>query len=160
MAKNKKTDQERYKSIRNAKARRNYHIENTFEAGIALKGTEVKSIRQGRAQINDAFVRPEKGELYLYNTHIDEYTHGSDNNHIPLRPRKLLLHKREIEKLIAQMERGGMSLIPLRLYFKGSLVKVELGLGKGKKLYDKRDDLKKKTQQREMDRAMTDRRNN
>ena len=136
----------------------NYFIENTFEAGIALKGTEVKSIRQGRAQINDAFARAEKGELFLYNTHIDEYTHGTDNNHIPLRPRKLLLHKREIEKLIAQMERGGMALIPLRLYFKGSLVKVELGLGKGKKLYDKRDDLKKKTQQREMDRAMADRR--
>jgi len=159
VAKKKKKEQERYKDIRNAKARRNYFIEDTFEAGIALKGTEVKSIRQGRAQVNDAFVRPEKGELFLCNAHIDEYTHGTDNNHPPRRPRKLLLHKSEIEKLIARMERGGMALIPLRLYFKGSLVKVELGLGKGKKLYDKRDDLKKKTQDREIDRAMADRHN-
>lgn len=153
----KKSKQDRQKDIRNAKALRNYFIEERFEAGIVLTGTEIKSIREGKAQINDAFARVERDELFLYHAHVDEYTYGNLNNHNPVRPRKLLMHKREILRIRQAIEAGGYTLIPLRIYFKGSLAKVEVGLAKGKKLYDKREDLKKKVQQREVDRAMAGR---
>jgi len=151
-------DSSRFTEIRNAKARRDYHIESTFEAGIALKGTEVKSIRAGRAQINDAFGRLKKGELWLMNAHIEEYRFGTYSNHEPRRSRKLLLRRSELRKIDQALNQGGKSLIPLRIYMKQALVKVEVGLGIGKKLYDKRDDLKKKAVDREIDRAMKRRR--
>ena len=148
----------RYTEIRNSKALRDYHIEERFEAGIALRGTEVKSIRAGRAQINDAFGKTKNGELWLINTHIDEYSFGSYLNHPTRRDRKLLLHKSELRKIVQALDVGGRSLIPLRLYFKEALVKVEVGLATGKKSYDKRDDLRKKTELREVDRVLKTRR--
>ena len=153
-AKAKKNKGERVTEIRNAKVHRNYHVGQKFEAGIALQGTEVKSIRAGKAQISDAFVRIEKERPILYHAHIDEYAFGNRNNHNPVRPRKLLLHKREIHKIRAALEQGGETCIPTRLYLKNGLVKAELALCKGKKLYDKREDLKKKTQMREAERAL------
>ena len=151
-------DSERYTEIRNAKARRDFFIEDKFEAGVALRGTEVKSIRNGRAQINDAFGRVERGEVWLLNAHIDPYEYGTDNNHDARRPRKLLLHKHEIRKIAQAMDAGGRALVPLRLYFKEALVKVEVALGPGKKQFDKREDLKRRAQMREMGRALRPRR--
>jgi SsrA-binding protein len=151
-------DSERYTEIRNAKARRDFFIEDKFEAGVALRGTEVKSIRNGRAQINDAFGRVERGEVWLLNAHIDPYEYGTDNNHDARRPRKLLLHKHEIRKIAQAMDAGGRALVPLRLYFKEALVKVEVALGTGKKQFDKREDLKRRAQMREMGRALRPRR--
>ena len=148
----------RYSEIRNAKALRDYVVEQRFEAGIALRGTEVKSIRAGRAQINDAFGRVKNGELWLINTHIDEYMFGSYLTHPTRRDRKLLLQKAELRKIIQAMDVGGRSLIPLRMYFKEALVKVEVALCTGKKTYDKREDLRKKTALREVDRALKTRR--
>ena len=147
-------DAKRFTEIRNAKAGRDYFVESRFEAGIALKGTEVKTIRDGRAQINDAFGRLKQGELWLVNAHIDEYAFGTYSNHEPKRTRKLLLRKSELRKIDQALNQGGRSLIPLRMYFKEALVKVEVGICTGKKLYDKRDDLKKKIVQRELDRAI------
>jgi SsrA-binding protein len=144
----KKKSKGRDNEIRNAKAFRDYTVTETLEAGIMLTGTEVKSIRQGKAQINDSFARVEREEMFLYNAHIDEYSHGNLNNHLPTRTRKLLLHKKEIQRWRAAVEAGGSSIILLRLYFKEALVKAEIALCKGKKLYDKREDLKKKTQMR------------
>ncbi|MCF3648502.1 SsrA-binding protein SmpB [Synoicihabitans lomoniglobus] len=144
----------RFTEIRNAKAMRDYFVETRFEAGIALKGTEVKSIRVGRAQINDAFGRLKNGELWLVNAHIDEYSFGSYSNHEPKRTRKLLLKKSELRKIDQAMNQGGRSLIPTRMYFKEALVKVEVAICTGKKLYDKREDLKKKIIDRETDRAV------
>ena len=151
-------DSERYTEIRNAKARRDFFIEDKFEAGVALRGTEVKSIRNGRAQINDAFGRVERGEVWLLNAHIDPYEYGTDNNHDARRPRKLLLHKHEIRKIAQAMDAGGRALVPLRLYFKEALVKVEVALGTGKKQFDNREDLKRRAQMREMGRALRPRR--
>ena len=148
----------RYTEIRNAKALRDYLIEDRFEAGLALRGTEVKSIRAGRAQINDAFGRVKNGELWLMNAHIEEYAFGSYLNHETRRDRKLLLHKSELRKIVQAMEVGGRSLVPLRIYFKNALVKVEVALGTGKKTYDKREDLRKKTALREVDRVLKTRR--
>lgn len=150
----KSKNSSRFTEIRNAKARRDYQIDSTFEAGIALKGTEVKSIRAGRAQINDAFGRLKNGELWLMNAHIEEYRFGTYSNHEPRRSRKLLLRKPELRKIDQALNQGGKSLIPLRIYMKEALVKVEVGLGIGKKLYDKRDDLKRKAVDREIDRAI------
>ncbi len=144
----------RQSEIRNAKVGRNYFIGDKYEAGIALTGTEVKSIRAGRAQISDAFVRFDRDRPILYHAHIDEYDFGNRNNHNPTRPRKLLLHKREILKLKAAIETGGEALIPIRIYLKKGLVKVEVALCKGKKLYDKREDIKKRTEMREAERAV------
>lgn len=147
------------REFRNAKAHRDYFIDETVEAGIRLTGTEVKSIRTGKVQINDAFVRIDRDDRpVLYQAHIPEYKYGTDQNHSPTRPRELLLHKKEIHKLRHELEAGGKALIPLRMYFKKGLVKVELGLGRGKKLYDKREDLKKKVQMREAERAIARRR--
>ena len=133
----------------NKKARHDYFIEETYEAGISLHGTEVKSLRMGKCSIKEAFVRVEKGEVYIYGMHISPYEKGNIFNLDPLRVKKLLLHKYEINKMIGQMQQKGYTLVPLNVYFKGSLVKVEIGLAKGKKLYDKRQDIAKRDQQRE-----------
>lgn len=145
---------ERFSEVRNNKAHRNYFVEEKLEVGIQLRGTEIKAVREGKAQINDCFARIDKGELFLYHAHIGEYSFGTDQNHAPLRPRKLLAHRKEILRLKNLVEAGGLTLVPLRMYFKGSLLKVELGVCKGKKLFDKREDLKRKTDMREAQRAM------
>jgi SsrA-binding protein len=154
----KKKDSERFTEIRNSKALRDYSIDERFEAGIQLRGTEVKSIRAGKAQINDAFARVEKGEVWLHNAHIEQYAFGNIHNHDAKRIRKLLLHRRHIEKIRMALEAGGRALVPLRMYFKEALVKVEVGLATGKKQFDRRDDLKKRVQLREMAQAMKQRR--
>lgn len=139
--------------VTNSKARRDYHILETFEAGIVLKGTEVKALRAGKGQIADAFARVEKGEVFLYNAHIDEYTHGNLQNHTPKAARKLLLHKAEIRKLIGESAIRGHALVPLSFYWKNGKVKVSLALGKGKVQFDKREDIKKRDADRELKRA-------
>src|SRR5476649_543041 len=149
-----KKDSARYTEIRNAKALRDYSVDERFEAGIQLLGTEVKSIRGGKAQISDAFGRVEKDEVWLHNAYIDQYAFGSVNNHNPRRVRKLLLHQHQIRKIAQALNVAGHALIPLRLYFKEALVKVEVALCTGKKHFDKRDDLKKKVQMREVNRAL------
>lgn len=138
---------------KNRKARHDYHIEETFEAGIVLQGTEVKSIRLGRVNLKDSFALLENSELFLHNMHIAPYRHGNRYNHDPERKRKLLLHKREIRTLIGRTTEKGFTLVPLSIYLKHNLVKVELALVKGKKQYDKRRDLMKKEAHRDMERA-------
>ena len=133
----------------NKKAYHDYFIEDKYEAGICLHGTEVKSLRMGRCSIKESFIRVEDGEVYVYNMHISPYEKGNIFNKDPLRIRKLMLHKYEINKLLGKMAEKGYTVVPLQVYFKGSLVKVEIGLAKGKKLYDKRNDIAKKDQRRE-----------
>ena len=133
----------------NKKAYHDYFIEETYEAGIALHGTEVKSLRMGKCSIKESFVRIEKGEVFIYGMHVSPYEKGNIFNRDPLRVKKLLLHKGEINKLVGKIAEKGFTLVPLKVYFKGSLVKVEIGLAKGKKLYDKRADLAKKDMRRE-----------
>ncbi|WP_018247906.1 SsrA-binding protein SmpB [Orenia marismortui] len=142
---------------RNRKAKHEYHIEEVYEAGIVLQGTEVKSIRAGRVNLKDSFARIEGNEVFLYNMHISPYKQGNRYNHDPERVRKILLKKREIKKLIGQTQQKGYTLVPLKLYFKRQLVKVQLALGKGKNLYDKREDIKRRTAKREVERAFKDR---
>jgi SsrA-binding protein len=156
MAKKNKGN-ERFSEIRNAKALRNYEIGEKFETGIVLRGTEVKSIRDKQAQINEAFCRVEKNEVFLYHAHVAEYEFGNYSNHEPRRPRKLLLKRREINKIRGALEADGKTLIPLRLYMAHGLVKLEIALCIGKKLYDKRHDLKKKVEMREVERALRNR---
>ena len=151
-------DAPRFTEIRNAKAHRDYAIGERFEAGVQLKGTEVKSIRGGRAQISDAFGRIEKGEVWLHNAHIEQYAFGNLNNHEARRIRKLLLHQHQIRKIAQALDAGGKALVPLRMYFKGALVKVEVGIGTGKKLFDKRDDLKRKVEERDLAKVLKIRR--
>ena len=139
--------------LTNSKARRDYHILEVHEAGIALRGTEVKAIRAGKAQIHDAFARVEKGEVWLHNAHIDEYSHGNIHNHAPRAPRRLLLHRSEIRKLDGIAAIKGHVLVPLSLYWKNGKVKVALGVGKGKHEFDKREDIKKRDADRELKRA-------
>jgi len=139
--------------LSNPKARRDYHIIETFEAGIALHGTEVKSLRAGKGQISDAFARIENEEAFLYNAHIDEYSHGNQLNHVPKARRKLLLHKSEIRKLFELSSVKGNALVPLSFYWKNGRVKVALAAGKGKAQFDKREDLKKRESEREVKRA-------
>jgi len=139
--------------LSNPKARRDYHILETFEAGIVLHGTEVKALRAGKGQITDAFARVEHEEVYLYNAHIDEYSYGNRQNHQPKATRKLLLHKSEIRKLFGLAAVKGNALLPLAFYWKNGKVKVLLAVGKGKAQYDKRDDLKKREAERELKRA-------
>lgn len=141
----------------NKKAYHEYFIEEKFEAGMVLTGTEVKSLRMGRANLNDSFALVRNGEAFLNNLHISPYDFGNRENHDPDRMRKLLLHKKEITKLFSRIREQGYSLVPLRLYFKNGLVKVEMGLAKGKKLYDKRQDMKQKDQSREMAQAFKER---
>ena len=136
----------------NKKAFHDYFIEDTFETGISLAGTEVKSLRMGKCSIKEAFVRIEKGEVYIYGMHISPYEKGNIFNKDPLRVRKLLLHRYEINKLEGNLKEKGLTLGPLKVYFKDSLVKVEIGLARGKKLYDKRQDIAKKDQRREAER--------
>ena len=136
----------------NKKAYHDFFIDDKYETGIELFGTEVKSIRMGKCSIKESFVRIEKGEVYIYGMHINPYEKGNIFNKDPLRVRKLLLHKTEINKLAAKIAEKGYTLVPLQVYFKGGLVKVEIGLARGKKLYDKRDDIAKKDQRREVER--------
>jgi len=137
----------------NRKARHEYHILETWEAGIALQGTEVKSLRNGRANLTDAFARVDGGEVWLYNVHISPYEQGNRFNHDPLRPRKLLLHRNQIRKMIGQVETTGLTLIPLDIHFTGGIAKVNLALVRGKKLHDKREDVRRRDAEREMQRA-------
>ena len=141
----------------NRKAYHDYHIEEKAEAGIALLGTEVKSLREGKGNLKDSYVLAKDSELFLINCHISPYSHGNITNHEPLRTRKLLLHKKEIERLRGQVAQKSYSLIPLKIYFKGSFAKVEIGLAKGKRQYEKRDAIKKKEADREIERAMKSR---
>ncbi len=154
----KPKDANRFNEIRNAKALRDYTVDERFEAGIQLRGTEVKSIRAGRAQISDAFGRFERGELWLHNAHIEQYAFGNIHNHDAKRIRKLLLHTHQLRKIAQALDAGGQALVPLRMYFKDALVKVEVALATGKKLFDKRADLKKKAEMSEVDKAMKARR--
>lgn len=133
----------------NKKAYHDYFIEDKIEAGISLAGTEVKSLRQGKCSIKESFIRIEKGEVFIYGMHISPYEKGNIFNKDPLRVKKLLLHKYEINKIAGKIAEKGYTLVPLQVYFRGSLVKVEIGLAKGKKLYDKRQDIAKKDQKRE-----------
>ncbi|MGM0713723.1 SsrA-binding protein SmpB [Brevibacillus parabrevis] len=141
----------------NRKARHDYHIEQVFEAGIALTGTEIKAVRAARVQLKDSFARVQNGELLLYNVHISPYEQGNRFNHEPERTRKLLMRRLEILKLNGLIREKGYSLVPLSIYLKGGWAKVELALVKGKKNYDKREDLKKKDAAREVERALRDR---
>jgi SsrA-binding protein len=142
---------------RNREARHNYHILETWEAGLVLTGTEVKSLRDGKANISDAYGIVRNGEVFLLNMHISPYVRGGYVNHDPTRLRKLLLHTREIRKLIGAIEREGLTLVPLEMYFRRGRAKVRIALGKGKKLHDKRDDSKKRDADREIARAMRQR---
>ena len=139
---------------RNKRARHEYAILETWECGLVLTGTEVKALRDGRANLTDAFGVVKDGEVFLLNAHIAPYEQGNQFNHEPTRTRKLLLHRREIRKLIGAVERQGLTLVPLELYFKNGKAKVVMALGKGKKLHDKRDDQKKREDERDMARAM------
>jgi SsrA-binding protein len=143
----------------NRKARRDYFVEETYEAGIALRGSEVKSLRDGRANLADSYAVAEAGELWLVNSQVSEYPSASRENHEPRRPRKLLLHKQEIRRLVGKIEEKGYTLIPLSIYFnERGIAKVQLGLGKGKKQYDKRQDVARRDAEREMERAIKSRR--
>ena len=141
----------------NRKARHDYFIHETYEAGIELKGTEVKSLRSGRANLRDSYAEVKNGEIFVQHLHISPFEHGNIFNHDPLRVRKLLLHKREIIKLFSKTREKGFTLIPLKIYFKRGRAKVELALASGKHTYDKREDLKSKAAQRDVDRALKDR---
>jgi SsrA-binding protein len=137
----------------NKKASHEYFVEAKYEAGLVLRGTEVKSLREGRANLKESYAKPKDGEVFLYNCHISPYSHGNQLNHDPVRPRKLLLHKREIRKLIGKVAERGYTLFPLSLYFTGGKAKLELGLAKGKKLHDKRQAMKERDANREMERV-------
>jgi SsrA-binding protein len=143
---------------RNRRAYHDYFIEDTYEAGLVLTGTEVKSLRAGRASLADGFAQITDGEVWLHNVHIPEYAQGTWTNHTPRRIRKLLLHRKEIDRLAAKVSEQGLTLIPLSLYFKDGHVKVELGLARGKRTYDKRQDLARRDADREIDRALKRRR--
>jgi SsrA-binding protein len=148
-------DKSAHQSIaKNRRARHEYQILDTWEAGIVLTGTEVKSLRNGKANLSDAYGIVRDGEVYLLNLHIAPYEQGGYVNHDPTRTRKLLLHKKEVRKMIGAVERQGLTLVPLELYFKNGKAKVALGLGKGKKLHDKREDQRKRDDERAMARAM------
>ena len=138
----------------NRKARHDYFIEGTFEAGLVLTGTEIKSVRAGAANLRDSFATLKEGELWLMNAHIAPYDQGTYTNHDPRRPRKLLMHRREINRLASKIQEKGFTLVPLRLYLKNNRAKVELGLARGKKQYDKRATLREKETRREIDRAV------
>ena len=138
----------------NRKAYHDYHIQDSIEAGIVLTGTEIKSIRMGRVSLGEAYVRPEGGELWLLNAHIARYEAGSYMSHEPGRPRKLLLHRKQIDSLISKVSEKGLTLLPLKLYIKDSIAKVEVALGRGKKLYDKRESIARREVDREIGRAM------
>jgi len=141
----------------NRKARHDYHVEETYEAGIALLGSEVKSIREGRANLRDSYAAFRGGELFLYNCHVSPYAQASRFNADPLRPRKLLMRREEMQRLVGKVEEKGLTLVPLSLYLKGRLVKVGLALARGKKQYDRREDIQRREAEREMARAVRSR---
>ncbi|EIT87061.1 SsrA-binding protein [Fictibacillus macauensis ZFHKF-1] len=141
----------------NKKARHDYHIEDTFEAGLVLQGTEIKAIRAGRINLKDSFARVQQGEVFVHNMHVSPYEQGNRYNHDPMRTRKLLLHKKQINLLLAATKEKGYSIVPLKLYLKNGFAKLLIGIAKGKKNYDKREDLKRKDAKREIDRAFRDR---
>ena len=155
-----KTDREAAQKnvAENRKAFHDYHIIETFEAGVALLGTEVKSIREGRVNLRDSYARVDKGEIFVYNVHITPYSHRGYADHEPLRPRKLLLHQHEIGKLMGKTIERGMTLVPLRMYFKNRRVKIALGLAKGKQAHDKRETVKRREAERETRAAIKERR--
>ena len=153
MAKDESPD-DTHAIARNKRARHDYHILEHWEAGLVLTGTEVKSLRDGKANLSDAYAIVKDGEVYLLNLHISPYDKGNQFNHEPTRTRKLLLHRKEIRRMIGAVERQGLTLVPLELYFKKGVAKVQLALGKGKKLHDKRDDEKRRDDEREMARAV------
>jgi len=142
---------------RNKKARHDFNIEEIYEAGIVLKGTEIKSIREGKVNLKDSFAMVEKGEIFLYNMHIRPYSHGNRENHEPERKRKLLLNKREIRSFIGKITMKGYTLVPLSIYIKKNLAKVELALARGKNVRDKRHDIARKTAEREIEKAFKER---
>lgn len=145
--------------VTNRKAYHDYFIEEKFEAGMVLQGTEVKSLRDGRANLQDSYASVKDGEVFLHNCHISPYSHGNIMNHDPVRVRKLLLHKKEIDKLLGKTQQKGLTLVPLRIYFtRRGHAKIELGLAKGKKLYDRRETIKAREAGREVERAIKDRR--
>ena len=146
-------DEGRQVVVRNRKARHEYEVLETLEAGLVLQGTEVKSLRDGRANLQDAFARFDRGELWLTGMHISPYEQGNRFNHEPLRPRKLLVHKQELRRLIGKVELKGLTLVPLEVYFRRGTAKITLALVRGKQLHDKRQDLKERDAQREMERA-------
>lgn len=141
----------------NRQARHNYFIDETYEAGLVLLGSEVKSLREGKANLKDSYARIQKGEAFLINAHVSPYPGANRFNHDPTRPRKLLLHAREIERLTGKTKERGLTLIPLKMYFKNGRAKVELGLARGKKLYDKRETLRRKQAEREVERTLKSR---
>ncbi len=142
----------------NKKARHDYSIEEAYEAGMVLQGTEVKSLRLGKGNLKDSYVQIENEEAFLYNTHISPYPHAHQFNHDPERVRKLLLHRREIKRLMGKVQERGYTLVPLKVYLKRGKIKIEFGLAKGKTQYDKREDLKKRSADREMEKALKERR--
>jgi SsrA-binding protein len=142
----------------NRKAYHNYHIQESVEAGIVLKGSEIKSIREGKVNLSDAYAKPENSEIWLYNSHIASYDAASYNTHEPKRPRKLLLHRKEIDILAGKVVQKGLTLVPLKLYIKHGIAKVELGVARGKKVYDKREAIARRDVDREIDRALKQRR--
>lgn len=144
-------------AAQNRKARHDYFVEETYEAGIVLQGTEIKSIRKGSVNLKDSFARVKDGEIFVHNMHISPYEQGNRYNHDPTRARKLLLHKKEIAKLFGATKQTGYSLIPLKVYIKGGRAKVLIGLAKGKRKYDKRETLKRKSAQRDIERAFRER---
>ncbi|EAC9043791.1 SsrA-binding protein SmpB [Listeria monocytogenes] len=141
----------------NKKARHDYAIEETFEAGIVLQGTEIKSVRNARVNLKDSYARIDKGEIFLHNMHISPYEQGNRYNHDPLRTRKLLLHKKQISRLIGETKESGYSIVPLKMYIKDGYAKVFIGVARGKKKYDKRQDLKQKEAKRDIERAFKER---
>lgn len=152
MAKDKASDEELIAD--NRKAHHDYHLLETFEAGLALTGTEVKAMREGRANLRDSYCRLDRGEAFLLGAHVGQYSHGGSASHDPLRPRKLLLHAEELRKLLGKTTEKGMTIVPLRLYFKHGRVKLAMALAKGKKSYDKRETIKRREAERETRAAM------
>jgi SsrA-binding protein len=151
--KNRPTEDGRKTVATNRRARHNYHILDVYQAGLVLVGTEVKSLRAGQVSLVDAYADVLNGEMYLLNCHIPVYSHGTAWNHNPTRPRKVLLHRREIDKLAGRIQQRGFTLVPLSIYFQGGVAKVDLGLARGKKQYDKREEIKRRDLDREMERA-------
>jgi SsrA-binding protein len=144
-------------AVQNRRARHEYHILDSWEAGLVLQGTEVKSLRMGKANLQDAFARIDRGELWLYNVHISPYEQGNRFNHDPLRPRKLLMHRSQLRKLVGQVEQQGLTLVPLDIHFTSGIAKVNLALVKGKQLHDKRDTLRERADRRDVERAFKNR---